>query len=171
MVIRLISPAAGMKNAVLDYKEEHLRYGETEISGSAHLDQMESFEEWLKFINRNRNKETVDPDWVVSELFFAVDENEHIVGVTDLRYYLNDFLMDYGNCGYSVRPTERGKGYAAEMLRQIKVKAKEAGMEALHMATFQDNYPSVHTILKNGGVWERSFMAEGRMADMYRISL
>ena len=171
VTIKLISTKVSMKKAVLDYKEEHLSYGEKEISGSAHLDQTESYEEWLEFVQKNRCEETVDQDWVLSDVFFAVDETGQIVGVTDLRYYLNDFLQDYGNCGYSVRPSERGKGYAAEMLRQIIEKAREAGMRKLHMATFQDNYPSVHTILKNGGVWERSFVAEGRMADMYRILL
>ncbi|MBQ3036671.1 MAG: GNAT family N-acetyltransferase [Lachnospiraceae bacterium] len=70
-----------------------------------------------------------------------------------------------------VRPTERRKGYATEMLRQLKDVAKQAGMTELHMATFQDNVASVKTIVKNGGVPEREFEAEGKPARMYVIEL
>lgn len=43
--------------------------------------------------------------------FFAVRKSDgRIVGIIDLRHTLNDFLKDLGNCGYSVRPSERKKG-------------------------------------------------------------
>ena len=32
---------------------------------------------------------------------------------------MNDFLKDLGHCDYSVRSSERRKGFAAEMLRQL----------------------------------------------------
>ena len=70
-----------------------------------------------------------------------------------------------------VRPTERRKGYATEMLCQLKDVAKQARMTELHMATFQDNVASVKTIVKNGGVPEREFEAEGKPARMYVIEL
>lgn len=46
-----------------------------------------------------------------------------------------------------------------------------AGMKELHMATFKDNIAFVKTIVKNGGVPEREFMAEGKPAKMYVIAL
>ncbi len=171
MAIRLVRPTADMKEAALEYKDEHFAYGDKEINGSELLDQMDSYEEWLQSVTNNISAETVNPAWVVTDTFFAVDEAERIVGIIDLRHTLNDFLIDYGNSGYSVRPTERRKGYATEMLCQIKDVAKEAGMTELHMATFQDNIGSVKTIIKNGGVLERTFEAEGKPADMYLIKL
>lgn len=57
-----------------------------------------------------------------------------------LEHGLNDFLKDLGNCGYSVRPSERKKGYATEITASINV------------------------IRKNGGVYERSFAFEGDAA-------
>ena len=122
-------------------------------------------------VNNNTSPETVNPAWVVTDTFFAVNEDGRIVGIIDLRHTLNDFLQDFGNSGYSVRPTERRKGYATEMLRQLKDVAKQAGMTELHMATFQDNVASVKTIVKNGGVPEREFEAEGKPARMYVITL
>lgn len=132
---------------------------------------MDSYEDWLVSVSNNTSPETVNPTWVVTDTFFAVNEEGRIVGIIDLRHTLNDFLKDFGNSGYSVRPTEWRKGYATEMLRQVKEVAKQAGMTELHMATFQDNIASVKTIVNNGGVLERSFEAEGKPADMYLIEL
>ena len=171
MSIKLVRPTADLKEAALEYKYEHLEYGDKEINGSELLDKTDSYEEWLVSVTNNTSPDTVNPAWVVTDTFFALNEARRIVGIIDLRHTLNDFLKDYGNSGYSVRPTERRKGYATEMLRQIKGIAKEAGMTELHMATFQDNIASVKTIVKNGGVLEREFMAEGKPANMYVIVL
>ena len=84
---------------------------------------------------------------------------------------LNDFLKDFGNCGYSVRPSERRKGYATEMLRQVLEVAKGSGMDELHLSVERDNEPSIKTIKSNGGIYERSFEFENELADIYRIVL
>ena len=62
---------------------------------------MESYDEWLKSVTDNISPETVNPSWVVTDTYFAFDENDHIVGIIDLRHELNDFLKDFGNSGYS----------------------------------------------------------------------
>jgi predicted acetyltransferase len=171
MSITLIRPTLEWKEKALDYREEHFAHGEMIINGSELLDKTDSYEDWLKSVTDNTSPETVSPNWVVTDTFFAVDEEGKIVGIIDLRHTLNDFLKDFGNSGYSVRPTERKKGYATEMLRQLKDVARQAGMKELHMATFQDNIASVKTIVKNGGVPEREFEAEGKPARMYVIAL
>lgn len=170
-MIRLVRPTVEMKEAALEYKREHFEYGDTEINGSELLDQIDSYEEWLVSVSNNTSPETVNPAWVVTDTFFAVNEKGRIVGIIDLRHTLNDFLQDFGNSGYSVRPSERRKGYATEMLRQVKDVARNAGLTELHMATFKDNIASVKTIVKNGGVLEREFEAEGKPAEMYVIAL
>ena len=113
----------------------------------------------------------VNPNWVVTDTFFAIDENENIIGIIDLRHTLNDFLKDFGNCGYSVRPSERKKGYATEMLRQVIEVAKEAGLEALHISVEKTNTASIKVIQNNGGIYERSFTYEDELADIYQIKL
>ena len=113
--------------------------------------------------------ETVNPNWVVTDTFFALNDDCEIVGVIDLRHTLNDFLKDFGNSGYSVRPSERKKGYATEMLRQVIEVAKESGLGEIHLSVERSNEPSVKTIKKNGGVYERSFEFENEIADVYGI--
>lgn len=70
-----------------------------------------------------------------------------------------------------MRPSERKKGYATKMLAMIKNVAKEAGMIRLQLSVEKDNEASVRTIVKNGGVYERSFEFAGKMADVYMIEL
>lgn len=170
-MIRLIRPTLELKEKALAYRQEHFDNGELIINGSELLDKTESYEEWLESIKANESPETVSPTWVVTDTFFALDEKGEIVGIIDLRHTLNDFLKDFGNSGYSVRPSERRKGYATEMLRQVLLVAKEAGLTEVHLSVERDNSPSVRTIVKNGGVYERSFEFEGEQADIYRIEL
>ena len=100
-----------------------------------------------------------------------MDDEDTIIGIIDLRHTLNDFLKDFGNSGYSVRPSQRKKGYATQMLKLILEVAREAGLTELHLSVEKDNIPSIKTIVKNGGVYERSFEFESELADIYRIKL
>ena len=170
-MIRLVRPALEHKEKALAYRQEHFDHGENIINGSELLDKTECYEEWLQSIKNNENTETVSSDWVVTDTFFAVDEQDEIVGIIDLRHTLNEFLKDFGNSGYSVRPSQRKKGYATEMLRQVLDIARRAGLTELHLSVEKDNLPSVKTIIKNGGVYERSFEFESELADIYRIEL
>ena len=171
MEIRLVRPTEQLKEQAIKFRQEFFDNHEMVINGSELLDQTESYEDWLKAVTANTNMETVNASWVVTDTFFAVDEKDKIVGIIDLRHTLNDFLKDLGNCGYSVRPSERRKGYATEMLRLLLPIAKNAGMKELYLSVERDNEASIKTIVKNGGKHERSFEFEGEQADIYKIIL
>lgn len=170
--ILLVRPTPKLKEQALEYRNAHFENGETVINGSELFDQIESYEEWLTSVSRNANPKTVNESWVVTDTFFAVRENDRkIVGIIDLRHTLNDFLKDFGNCGYSVHPSERGKGYATEMLRQILNIARNIGLTEIHLSVEKSNEASIKVIRKNGGIYERSFLHENELADIYRITL
>ncbi len=171
MMLKMVRPTLEMKKDALEFKQEFFDNGETVINGSEMLDNMDSYEEWLTSITDNQSVDTVNPNWVVTDTFFTVDGNNRIVGIIDLRHTLNDFLKDFGNSGYSVRPSERRKGYATKMLAMIKDIAKEAGMTKLQLSVERDNEPSLKTIVKNGGVYQRSFEFQGELADVYMVDL
>ena len=168
-MIKLKRPIKEYEAEALAFKKEFIDNGEQTINGSELLDQMDSYDEWLKSVSDSTSPETVNPSWVVTDTYFAFDENDRLVGVIDLRHELKGFLKDFGNSGYSVRPSERRKGYATEMLRLIIERAAEIGLGKLQLSVERTNEPSVKTILKNGGKYERSFTFEGEDADVYII--
>lgn len=110
MNIKLVRPTIELKVKALDYRQEHFNNNELIINGSELFDKINSYEEWLEKVNNNSKIETVDPNWVLTDTFFAIrEEDNKIIGIIDLRHTLNEFLKDFGNSGYSVRPSERKK--------------------------------------------------------------
>ena len=151
-MIRLVRPSLEWKEKALTYRQEHFDFGEEIINGSELLDKTDNYEEWLNNVIANADEKTVSKDWVITDTFFAVRETDNkIIGIIDLRHTLNDFLKDFANCGYSVRPSERNKGYAAEMLYQLKAVAKEAKMDKLHLSVERSNDASIKSIKKMVG--------------------
>jgi predicted acetyltransferase len=151
--IELQLPALHHKAAAEDFKNEFFETQEQVIYGSALFDQME-FEPWLIHNANNRNESAVISGWVAATTFFAVRKRDHkIVGMIDIRHNLeNDFLTEYGgHLGYSVRPSERRKGYATEIMKLGLEYAKLLGIKKVMIACFGDNIPSIRTIEKCGG--------------------
>ena len=170
-MIKLKRPTKEYEKEALAFKQEFIDNGENTINGSELLDRMDSYDEWLQSVTDNISAETVNPLWVVTDTYFAFDDNDRIVGIIDFRHELNDFLKDFGNSGYSVRPSERRKGYATQMLGLIVKEAKKIGMDKLQLSVERTNEPSIKTIIKNNGKYERSFEFEGEEADVYMIDI
>lgn len=98
--IRLVKPTLELEKEALEYRQEHFDCGEQVINGSELFDKIDSYEEWLEKVIANASTKTVDPNWVITDTFFAIRVSDNkIVGIVDLRYQLNDFLKDFGNCG------------------------------------------------------------------------
>lgn len=151
------------------FKEEFAANGEHVINGGELLDKL-PFDEWLIYVQNNSNIETVSDDWVLTDIFFACDENE-IVGVISFRHNLNDFLNDWGHIGYSVRPSKRCNGIATWMLSQIIYHASVLGINSLQLSCYDDNIASKKTILNNRGEYVRNFYYLGKKVNVYMISI
>lgn len=172
--LELVRPTPAHKNNAEEFKQEFYNYGEHVINGSALLDQME-YDEWLGNTKRNSNPDTVRTDWVVADTFFAVRKNDsRIIGTTDIRHNIdNEFLSKYGgHIGYAVRPSERNRGYAAQILKMAMAHAKSIGLSRVMLGCYSDNLASIKTIEKYGGVLtETKPYVDGKPMNVYWITL
>lgn len=75
------------------------------------------------------------------------------IGVIDLRHHINHPVLSVwgGHFGYSVRPDERRKGYAKEMLRLNLQNCRSYGLSKVMITCDCDNTASEKTIIANGG--------------------
>ena len=155
----------------MDYREEFLAIG-SRMDGTSALDQYPDFDAWLANIRALKDPSTTPAGFVPATQYLALDEQEHLVGMTNLRHYLNDYLLTYGgHIGYSVRPAERQHGYAIQMLRLTLEKAREHGIEKVRICCDHYNVASAKTIRANGGVLEDECFdsSDGTLTQRYWI--
>lgn len=109
---------------------------------------------WLAEM-QNRHTGRNLPEGYVRENFYLCYEGNRLVGVFSLKFELTDFLRSFGgHIGYAVRPADRNRGLATQMLRQGLVLAKQLGFSRVLCVCDDDNYASERVIVKNGGILE-----------------
>ena len=83
------------------------------------------------------------------------EEDHKIVGMINIRHSLNDYLERYGgHIGVSVVPSERHKGYAAQIVKMALSKCRTLGLDKVLCTCNTSNEGSRKIILKNGGTFE-----------------
>ena len=101
-----------------------------------------------------------------------VDRNI-LLGAVNIRHYLNDYLLNYaGHIGDGIRPSERRKGYATEMIRLALLECKKLGLRKVLMVCDKSNIASSKSIIKNGGILENEIVDEnGEVSQRFWINL
>ena len=113
------------------------------------------YEAWLE---SNRDMEMglgLPEGWVPAVQLVAFARDDQAVGFLNLRLRLSAYLLEEGgHIGYSIRPSERGKGYAKEALHQGLQVAKEKNIHRALVTCSTENPASRAVILANGGELE-----------------
>jgi predicted acetyltransferase len=110
--------------------------------------------DFLEFLRRNvdlANGVGV-PSHLVPRTIYWLFADGRPVGFAKLRHHLNDYLRKNGHIGFSIRPSERGKGYGNVLLRQVLGKAKELGLGNVTLTCREGNLVSRKIIESNGGL-------------------
>ena len=169
----LIEPTIAYDAAIRAFRRDFADNGDMDGSGS--LRRYARTEDWLAYLETMKRGATAPPNLVPSTQYIYVREDDgKIVGVLQLRHYLNDYLEQYaGHIGYSVCPSERRRGYAKRMLAAGLEKCRERGMERVLVCCRPANEGSRRTILANGGVWESTVWVPDRetLLERYWITL
>ena len=128
------------------------------------------FDHYLEHLEVKTASEGLVPDSV----FFLLDEDRNrLLGAVNIRHYLNDALLkEGGHIGDGIRPGERRKGYASEMIRLALIECRKLGIDRVLMTCDKENIGSVKSIIKNGGVLENEFVnSDGVTEQRYWISV
>lgn len=150
MAIKLIFPSENNRIDVLDFYKEIIE-SNSECIG---LKYYNDYDLWLTEM-RNRKLNINLPNGFVRENFYLCYDDTKLIGVYSFKFELTDYLLNFGgHIGYAIRPSERRKGYATQILKEGLLLAKNFGFDKVLCVCNEDNIASEKTIIKNGGVFD-----------------
>ncbi len=168
MKLRLVKANDRNKELICDMLDEWYATGEKIVPYAIRRLDYRDYENYCKNIDTDNNH-----GHVATTTWFALDEERNIiVGAVNLRHYLDErLLLDGGHIGDGIRPSERRKGYATEMIRLALEKCRELGIFRVLMVCDKDNIGSALSIQRNGGVLENEPEVDGVVQQRYWITL
>lgn len=172
MKLRLVKANDRNKDLICDMLDEWYASGETIVPYVIRRIDYHDYDFYwrnLEISEPKAQKQGLVPD----STWFALDEERNIiVGAVNIRHFLNEgLILDGGNIGDGIRPSERRKGYATEMIRLALEKCKELGIYHILMVCDKDNTGSAKSIQNNGGVLEDEPVVDGEIEQRYWIDL
>ena len=175
-VFKLVFPTLEYKEKAIDYINEFNAY-ESEINGSGALDEylgQFGYEEWIDKIQKEIDIANIqEPNVPKLTYFYVREDDDKIIDMINIRLALNEVLRkEGGHIGYSVRPTERKKGYATDMLELGVQVCNKIGIEEVLVACDKSNIASVSVIKNCGGKLKEEFYSNtyGESIQMYVIN-
>ena len=177
--IELIKPTNEYDNDIWQFRQEVLKIdadNDSQFAGCMSLDTCSCVEEWIKMCQLRTSEDTCKQTGVdvPSHTYLAIRKTDNkLVGIIDLRHHINHPILGTwgGHCGYTVRPSERGNGYAKEMLRLNIQNAKKLEIDRILVTCHSDNMASEKTILANGGAFEKTMEIDGTEIKRYWIEI
>lgn len=175
--LRLVRPEKKHEKQAMEYIDEFYANGTTVIHGDGRLTRYkDDYDGWLEQLAADR-VQVPNEKRVPAETFFlmkqqttptdgsevicdgyhgggvtCLHQTEKIVGMVNIRLVLNDGLWAYGgNIGYSIRPSERRKGYNKVNLYLALKVCQNHGIEVALLDCDKNNIGSAKTMRALGG--------------------
>jgi predicted acetyltransferase len=158
--LSLIVPNITHQEEAINFIYEFKKFN-SEINGVGGLtNYLDKYDCWLIKIENDLNYKNIELNRVPANTYFAIRESDNkIVGMINVRHKLDEKLLKKGgHIGYGVRPTERRKGYATEILSLGLKRCKELKIENVLVTCDKDNIGSVKTKKKNKGILENELI-------------
>ena len=168
-MLKLVKLEKKYQNQLMEMMEEWEKTGEKIVPYAIRKVDYHDFDSYLESLEVKDDKEGFVPD----STFFCLDTERNIlVGAVNIRHYLNDaLLLNGGHIGDGVRPSERRKGYATEMIKLALEECKKLGLDKVLMVCDKNNIGSAKSIQKNGGILENEVLVDGILEQRYWIEI
>ena len=179
-MIVLIQPCKEYETEISEFKKEYLEAeakhqtdnSPIALQGCGGLECYSTFDEWMEHLNSYSDRTKFEPDFPLVEgsQWMLADEDKHrVLGMINLRHYLNEKLeRTSGHIGYSIRPSERQKGYGKLQLEMGLDILRQKGVERALLTCDFDNVASYKTIEACGGRLESIVYVEEFQCDTRR---
>lgn len=169
MKLKLVKLEEKYKGQLFDMMDEWYADGEKIVPYAIRKCDYHDLEAYVDSLDNREGSGNTVPD----STFFCLDEERNIfVGAVNIRHYLNEELLkNGGHIGDGIRPSERRKGYATEMIGLALVECRKLGIERVLMVCDKDNIGSAKSIINNGGILENEIEINGIMEQRYWIQL
>ena len=169
MNLKLIKLEEKYKKQLNDMMDEWTASGEKIVPWAIIKTDYKNFEQYKNNIEILQPNEKYVPD----STFFCLDLDRNIfVGAVNIRHYLNEqLLLDGGHIGDGVRPSERRKGIATQMIGLALNECKKLGITKVLMVCDKDNVASSKSIINNGGILENEIIVDGKLIQRYWIEI
>lgn len=158
----LEEPTIERKNEALEYLNEFVRF-DSELNGTGSMDKCLdgwTYEEFLIEMEKRKDRDyAYSINRCPSKTFFLIRKNDNkIIGMINIRYDISQELLEKGasHIGYSIRPTERQKGYNKIQLYLGLLEEQRVGEKRILLDCTVDNIGSNKSIISLGGVLEKT---------------
>ena len=150
--LRIIEPSLEYKDELRAFVEESQAVGGAQVAGLGYWKTIADYGEVIEEIQRTARGDGIPEGWVSASTYWLVNSAGRILGTINLRHELTEHLLtEGGHVGYSVRPSERSKGYGTTMCALVLEKARALRIERILITCDDDNLASARVIEKNGG--------------------
>lgn len=161
MDFELEVPSLKRKEEAVDYINEFYKYN-SQINGVGGLDRyLDDYEGWLEKLEQDYVRVPTEEKVPTRTYFLVRKSDDRIIGMINIRLALNERLRNYGgNIGYSIRPTERRKGYNKINLYLALKICQQYGIKDVMLDCDKENLGSAKTMQALGGIMVKEYYSE-----------
>lgn len=164
--LKLVQVDRNFKEIIQDYKYEYMM-SHNRINGGCGLHHYNNIDDWFdeldKIIAGTSNRR-------VQSYTYICMVDEKMVGILDIRLKLPNEWYSAGHIGYSIRPSERKKGYATKALKEALIIANKLGIKPVIITCLKSNDASRNVILNNGGIFIEEIIEDGEKNLVFKFN-
>lgn len=171
--IKLIKPTIEHRIQAKEMLEEARKYDADNPdiwAGYSSMQKYEKYEDWLEKLENDLDFENIKSGRVSAATYFSVRKSDNkIIGIINIRYELNEYLENFGgHIGYSIRATERKKGYGKKQLELALDKCLEISIDKVLITCRENNIGSEKVIKSCEGIYEDTRYSEKEKDNLKR---